>query len=290
MRVLAVINPGSGQAQPEAVEAAIRARFDDARVHVLSDGEDVEALVRSSDAESPDLVIASGGDGTVAGVANALSRPGTHLGIVPTGTANVLARELGIPLEVEPALDVIAAGHARPVDAMVVGDRLALCRIAFGLIGEVGQETTSEAKQRFRGLAYAWNALPRIIDSPERLFELKLDGRSLATRASCLIVTNVGLVGWGEMRWGPEVRADDGRIDVLAIHTSSITENLEVVWNALGGDVASAEGASHFSAARSVRVRSSAEVAVVADGEALPGGDVEIEVRPHALMVRAPHA
>lgn len=288
MNVLAIVNPGSGTAQPELVEAAIVERFGEVKIHRLQDGEDPGEVARAMSDPPLDLVIASGGDGTVSATARVVSRTRAQLAIIPSGTANVLAQELGIPLEISAACDIAAYGAVKTIDVMEVADRIALCRVAFGLIGEVGQGTTSAAKQRFRGLAYAWNALPRIFDSPERLFELEIDGRALATRASCIIVTNVGLVGWGDMRWGPQVVADDGRIDVLAIHTHTMSDNLRILWDAVSGDVAGSEDASHFRAQCVVRVKSAPDVAVVVDGEPVPAGDVEIRVCPRALQVRVP--
>jgi diacylglycerol kinase (ATP) len=289
MHVAAIVNPGSGTAAPDVVEAAIRERFGaDVQVHRLAEGDDPRALARAIVETPLDLVIASGGDGTVSAVASAVVGTPTQLAIVPSGTANVLARELGIPFEIEAACDVAAKGAIKTIDVMGLADGVAMCRVAFGIMGEVGQETTSAAKQRFRGLAYAWNALPRLIDCPARLFELEIDGRTLATRASAIIVTNVGLVGWGDMRWGPTVVADDGRLDVLAVHTRTMSENLRILWDAVSGDVAGSEDVSHFRASSVVKVKSSPDVAVVADGEPVPAGDVEIRVRPRSLQVRVP--
>lgn len=288
MRVLAIINPGSGTAEPGLVEAEIRRRHADAVVHHLRGRDDPAAVVRAIADPPLDLVIASGGDGTIGSVASAIQGTRTQIGIVPTGTANVLAHELRIPLDVAAACDVIAEGVALPIDVMALPDRISLCRVAFGLIGEIGQETTPAAKQRLHALAYVWNALPRVFNSPGMRFDMEIDGRAMTTVASCLIVTNVGLVGWGEMRWGPTVLANDGRIDVLAIHTQTMSENLRIVWDAVSGDVVGSCDVSHFRAERSVRVKTSPDVAIVADGEPVVAPDLEILVRPRSLAVRVP--
>ena len=71
------------------------------RIHEPGEGEDILAIVRGAVAQGFDTVVAAGGDGTVSAVANGLIGSGARLGIIPLGTANVLARELGIPIALD---------------------------------------------------------------------------------------------------------------------------------------------------------------------------------------------
>jgi len=107
-----------------------------------------------------DLVIAAGGDGTVSMVAERLHRLGREakgmaLAIVPTGTANILARELGIPSGLEEAVALaVARPQTRWIDGLTVGDRLILTQVGIGLDALMIRDTSREAQQRFKRLSY----------------------------------------------------------------------------------------------------------------------------------------
>src|SRR5947209_6403081 len=114
-RVVAILNPKSGSAAGDTIRQVLSGCFEEARsqldVHEIREGDDLGAVVRDRLARGVDLVIAAGGDGTVSAVANALVGSGTPMGIIPLGTANVLARELAIPLGPDDAARLLVGAH-----------------------------------------------------------------------------------------------------------------------------------------------------------------------------------
>ncbi len=288
-RPLAIVNPGSGRADVARVTEQLRARLPDVAVWETPGEGDLVGLVRAHiDATGPDVVVAVGGDGTVSAVATALTGRDVRLGIIPTGTANVLANELGIPMQLAAACDVVAAGGTRRIDAMHYAGRRCLCRIGVGTFGEVGQQTSAEAKKRAGGLAYVWNALPRAFDPRPRRFALEVDGRRVVLDAATVVVTNLAAVGFGQLRWGPNVRLDDGHADVFVIHAEGLGDGLSVLWNAIRDGASEAAEVSHLCARARVRIELEEDVATVADGEYLPGRVHEVRIEPAALDVLAP--
>ena len=104
-RAFVVLNPKSGSCTVADVREAIDEHLADVdvEIHEVAEGDDVRAIVRSAVDRGCDPIIAAGGDGTVSTVADVLVGTETHLVVFPLGTANVLARELGIPVDLEGA-------------------------------------------------------------------------------------------------------------------------------------------------------------------------------------------
>lgn len=289
-RVLGILNPRAGRADPGAVEQALRLRFPTLEVVLTPEDGDLVALVHGHlERLRPELVIVSGGDGTVSAVASATAGMHVRLGVVPSGTANVLARALGIPLVLDDACDVLAHGTPRPVDAMDLADgRRCLCRVAMGIFGEVGEGTPTAAKKLAGSLAYAAAAVPLLTRTERHRFELVVDDVAVCHEGSCVVVTNVAEIGGGGLRWSDEVELDDGRIDVFVVCGKTLPENLGVLWNALTGDAGASPEVVHLVAHRRVVISTHEELAVVADGESLRCRSLRIRCAAGALAVMGP--
>jgi diacylglycerol kinase (ATP) len=289
-RILGILNPLSGRADPGAVEQALRLRFPALEVVLPPEGSDLVALVHEHlERLRPELVVVSGGDGTISAVASATAGTPTRLGLVPSGTANVLARELGIPVALEDACDVLAHGTPRRVDAMDLGNgRRCLCRVAIGIFGEVADGAPPVAKKIVGNLAYAAAAVPLLTRTEPRRFELVVDGVAVTHEGSCVVVTNVAEIGASGLRWGDEVHLDDGRLDVFVVCSTTLPENLRVLWNALAGDAGASPDVVHLVADRHVEIVVEEELAVVADGEQLRGRALRIDCAAAALEVMGP--
>lgn len=286
---LAIINPASGNADPEQVVALLRERVPGLVPRHAPEGGDLVAFVREQLAAlRPELVVVSGGDGTISAVATAMDGAAIPLGIIPTGTANLLARELEIPLEPAAACDVVAGERTRAIDAMRIGSRRCLVRLAFGRLAEVGNRTTAEDKQSSQQLAYIASAIPTLF-APETLeLELELDGLTARTRGSSVVVTNIDTVGLLGLRWGDHVRPDDGLIDVMVVEASSAIDHLELLWSTLTGEGARSDVTQHLQAHCTITIRAREPFPAVADGEPIRGRCHQIHVEPRSVHVRVP--
>ena len=159
-----VLNPKSGHGDSAEARAALERHLGGAgvacRFHEPAEGDSLADRVREAVASGCDLVVAAGGDGTVSAVADALAGTETPLGIVPLGTANVLAGELGIPLDLEAAVRLLA-GDARP-DAGSTrwswAGKHYVTQVGVGLDAAMIRDTPGEHKRRFGRVAYLWTA------------------------------------------------------------------------------------------------------------------------------------
>lgn len=178
-------------------------------------------------AGSPDAVIVAGGDGTVRTVAEAVGDSGVPIAMLPTGTGNLLARNLGLPLnDLEASVAAAFAGTTRAVDVAVAElqdaegakrSHLFLVMAGIGLDAEMAQHTTAVAKRRLGWLAYVRPIARSVI--AHRLFRLdyRIDGGPVRpARAHTVIVGNCGTLT-GNMLLIPAAKVDDGLLDVVML-------------------------------------------------------------------------
>jgi YegS/Rv2252/BmrU family lipid kinase len=159
-RVLVIVNPAAGgwrrAGRLARLVAALRHRGCDVEVRHAepADGE-TERLAREA-APDVDVIVGAGGDGTLNAIANGIAGSATPFAVLPLGTANVLAREIGLPRQAERQAELIAAGTARPVWPGQVGDRLFLTTASSGFDARVVTTVNLRLKRRVGRLAFAW--------------------------------------------------------------------------------------------------------------------------------------
>jgi diacylglycerol kinase (ATP) len=177
-----------------------------------------------------DLIIAAGGDGTVSGVAAGLVNQQVPMAILPIGTGNALARELGIPLNLEEAIQLMVDDFdIRAIDGMWVKGWLSVLSVGIGITSMTMQETGREQKRRFGLLAYLWTGLLQLSGLSLNRFELEIDGKIKKVRASEVFISNSRVVGVKLLNLGPDVRPDDGMVEVCAVRARTAWDYLRVV-------------------------------------------------------------
>ena len=160
-RVLIIVNPAAGGLccswrRLDRVVAALRRRGCTVIARRTSpEGGDAERLARDAEPDF-DIIVAAGGDGTLNAVANGLAGGERALGVLPLGTVNVLAREIGLPRHTEALAELILAGAARPIWPGRVDGRLFLMMASSGFDAEIVAAVNPRLKRRFGRLAFAW--------------------------------------------------------------------------------------------------------------------------------------
>ncbi|GAA1725948.1 diacylglycerol/lipid kinase family protein [Brachybacterium phenoliresistens] len=259
-------------------------------------------------AAGADLVVAAGGDGTVRAVVETLARRGApaDMGVVPMGTGNLLARNLGIPLHDPAAAFALALdGSARPIDigwvevALEDGPR----RYAFASMTGIGvdahmiEQTDESLKKRIGWLAYIAAMGPAISASAPVDVDLLIDGRTaLRERAHTVMVGNVGIVQGG-LNLLPDASAEDGRLDLLILGENGVTGWVDTVRNLVWDNgvtrilTGREESVDSRTATRrpitTLEVRLSEERMFELDGEPIGRTrSLRFEVQPAALRLR----
>jgi YegS/Rv2252/BmrU family lipid kinase len=293
-QVFVVLNPLAGTSDAAAVRASLDKHLQPAGivydVYETTGEEDMSQVVHAALERGATIVVAAGGDGTVSEVANALVGSQAALAILPVGTANVLARELSIPIALDAAVALVAGQHRlRAIDAMQVGDRFFVLQIGIGLDSLMIRDTDRTAKRRFGQLAYLWTLVIRPLGYQPRRFTVVVDGERQRPRAAQVLIANGGALGLQFLRWGPDITTDDGRIDVCVISARTLIDYLGLLWHTLLGKQRRNRHVRYLQATRSVAVSADRPLPVQADGEIISQTPVKLTVIPHALRVVAPH-
>lgn len=243
-RALIVLNPAAGQESPERVRRllggafAVRGLAFDL-VETAGVG-DAERFAREAVGLGYRSVVAVGGDGTVAEVITGLAGSGTPLGIVPQGTGNQVAGNLGIPLSIEAAVEVVANGVATPIDVgQLANGRYFALMAGAGWDAEVMTTATRALKDRWGFGAYVYAGLLRGVAPPSSLFHLTADGVEMEVRAATIIVANVGQIVYNllpmQLRIGPGVSFHDGKLDVCIFAPRTLPDVAAVLWRVARG-------------------------------------------------------
>jgi YegS/Rv2252/BmrU family lipid kinase len=241
---------------------------------------------RSAVKAGVDLVLACGGDGTVTACAQGVTGTGVPLGIIPLGTGNLLARNVGLPMAVEEALAVATGEVQQAIDVGQVNGSLFVVMAGAGLDARMLSETSDRLKKRVGWLAYAIAAARHLADRPMRA-TVTVDGGPLRwVRGSALIVGNVGRLRGG-LPLLPDARPDDGLLDAVVLAAGGLPG-----WLAATGDIMLRRGTS-----RRVRRVQFTELRVTlereqpweADGEVMgTASTLTVTVRPGGLLLRLP--
>jgi YegS/Rv2252/BmrU family lipid kinase len=293
-RIFVVLNPMAGSCAAADVRQALERQLgEQIQTDIFETTgdqlEDIVAIVRAELANSPSVVVAAGGDGTISQVAEALIGTDTRLGIIPVGTANIFARELGIPLDLEAACALLdGQPHITHVDAMKVGEQYFVLQIGIGIDSLMIRDTDRQSKRRFGRAAYMWTAFTRLIGYQPMRFTIVADVKRMRPRASQVLIANGGVLGLPPFRWGPNIRPDDGKIDVCIVSARTALDYVGLIWHTLLGQQRRDRNVRYLTAERRIAVSADHPLPIQADGEIIGDTPIQIEVVPNALKVIVP--
>lgn len=252
------------------------------------EGCDLSEVIRR-DGPAADLIILGGGDGTInQGLAGLLDvqRP---LGVLPLGTANDLARTLGLPTDPLAACDIVLQGRQQRIDVGRVNERLFVNVASIGLAVEVTRQLSRAAKTRWGVLAYAWAAIRAILRGRPFAVEICCDGACRRSHTWQVAVGNGRSYGGG---WTihEKARIDDGLLDLCSLevrHSWDVLPLLPALRRGTLDPVASVRTLH----GRSIEVRTLHRIrSITADGELVGHTPAVFSVLPAALSIFVPPA
>lgn len=289
MKALVILKEDAGKNGHEAAADAVEREFAAAGVDfdlvVASKKDLVDDIIRDRIGEGFDLVVVGGGDGTVSRACCGLQGTSIPLAIIPIGTGNIVARELNIPIDVDGAIKVIIESHRTVrIDAMKIGKAVYVLSAGVGINAAVIARTTRKSKHRFGRLAYVVGVLRMLGFRPRRV-EVTVDGTLHRYRAVEVAVNNCGTLARAVYPRGPEIRVDDGRLDVWVLGMESPLEYLQYL---VGLILGRRKNALFLTARERVVISSPITMATQADGDIIGTTPLEVEVMPAALTVLVP--
>ncbi len=167
-----------------------------------------------------DTILAVGGDGTVNKVLPYLVGTNKNLGIIPCGTANLLAAKLGIN-NISKALKAIDKENVRKIDVMSINDKLSVLRCGIGYDADIIGKTPQSLKNKFGYFAYFITGIIFALRFKEREYKMLIDGEQRNINASCIIFANAANMYRNIVSLAHSSTLDDGLMDIFVLKTSN---------------------------------------------------------------------
>ncbi|MGI3899015.1 MAG: lipid kinase [Janthinobacterium lividum] len=286
-RALLIVNEHSrsGREAGDKAEALLTASgLTVLRGHTRS-REDVSHRIRESRGDV-DLVVVGGGDGTVSAAAQGIVDTGLSLGVLPLGTANDLARTLGLPSDLEAAAAVIGAGHTRRIDLGEVNGHPFFNVASLGFGVELTRALTSDAKKRWGPLGYAVAGLRVLRRLRPFHADIEIGGVRTRSHTVHLAVGNGRHYGGG-MTVSETARIDDGRLDVYSLEVTTAWKLLMLLPALRSGQTRDWSEIRTL-AGQEINVTTRRERSVNADGEIITRTPATFRILHDAVSVYVP--
>lgn len=271
-----------GGRDADIVEDVLSAYGIQCKLVQLRKGQDASAVIDQHHSEV-DRVVIGGGDGTLNAAARGLIAHDLPLGVIPMGTANDMARTLGLPTDIAAAAEVIARGHTRIIDLGDVNGFPFFNVASVGFSADLAQNLTREAKRKWGVLGYALTAIKVLWRNKPFRATLAYDGKEDYVRTVQVAVGNGHYYGGG-MKVAADARPDDMMLDVYSLEVNH--------WLELPAMLPLLRNGTHaaWPTVRGLRVaefelRTRKPMPVNADGEIVTQTPAVFKVRPKAVRV-----
>ena len=253
-------------------------------VFVIKKGESPKTVIKRAKKDDTRLIVVSGGDGTIEHVAHSMIGHGITLGLIPTGTRNNLALNLGIPNDIPKAVKLLRQGHVEKIDVGVArsgGESRPFLEVTtLGLLSDLYFVTDDI---QHGDLSKVGEFISKFVASIPFAAKIKLDGhRKVMTTAFMILVANMAYLG-ANIQIDPSVSYQDGKLDVFIFTELSKINLVSYALRSMAGDVQD-KALQHYRA-REITIDPQPSVATIADGFQLTDGRLSVKIKPRALRV-----
>ncbi len=285
------LNPASGLRFPVTELSALEAASREAGLEVISIGRGVEvsAIVREQIRQGRTLFVAAGGDGTINTVMQPLIHSETALGVIPIGSYNHFARDVGLPLDWRPALEVALSGSQRQVDVGRVNDRFFVNNVSIGLYPEMVAHREEHGRDVSRWKARLYAVIATLRKNPHVALNIEAEYLQEVVRTHVFVVSNNS---YDLSRMGieaPRNTLEAGRLSVYWLSDIPRIALMRFLAHYLAGRATTAPGFRSFRTTQ-VKVQSPKKrLRLGIDGEVYTmSPPLVITIMPKALTVKVP--
>jgi YegS/Rv2252/BmrU family lipid kinase len=283
-KILVILNPAARGERARSLRRAIQDLSAEAIVRETRKPGDAEALAERGVEQGFPIIVAAGGDGTVNEVVNGIGQADVSFGVLPVGTMNVFALELGIPGDLKKAWAVIEHGRTREIDLPMGNEEYFVQLAGVGLDAEVVRQTTPDFKKALGPVSYVVSLAQVVARKPPKLVAIDAEGREHSG--------SFVLVGNGRFYGGPwvlfrDAALDDGLLDVVVFKNQSHWDVMRYFQAIIFGNHHALPDVEYFQTAR-LRVAADEDVPVELDGEVAGFAPFEFGFAPRRLRVLAP--
>ena len=254
---------------------------------------DARKFAREAVEQHVSVVVAVGGDGTINEVIQELAGSDTALGVLPSGTVNVWARETGIPLDNRAAREILLHGRTRRIDLGQMEDRYFLLMAGIGFDGEVTRTVEKKSVKRFGVLGYFFVGTWLGLGYPSFRVTVQMGERTFRTNAIQIVIGNTQLYA-GAIKYTWQAKCDDGFLDVCILRKQNAFGRIAIAIDFLLRREQRRNWVQ-YETCKDIKIRTRRSVAIQVDGDS--AGDtrrhdfppVTFCVAPDALKVIVPH-
>jgi diacylglycerol kinase (ATP) len=283
---IVILNPTAGS--PEHVrswQGRAESLAGDCPVRVTSHSGEAETLARRAVEEGFARIVAAGGDGTVSQVANGLAGSNAILGVLPMGSVNVFAMELGLPLHnLQRCWDIIEDTNLRLVDMPSANEKYFVQLAGVGLDAQVVKETSLAFKRSFGPLSYLISAAQIAAREPPKLF---IESEHTSVEEGSFVLVGNGRLYGGPFPFFKQAVIDDGLFDVVVFKRLGYLEIIRYLQDVVFSADIKVPEIEYFQT-RQLRITSEQDVPLELDGELAGNCPVDFRIRKRALRVLAP--
>ncbi len=285
-----ILNPNAGTAaNKEAIDEAF-GRYPDVqhRLYNYEGSGDLETAAERALEEGADIIVAAGGDGTMNAVAGIAAHSGVPLGLLPMGTLNHLAKDLGVPLDINNAVSVICEGKTEKIDIGEVNGLYFVNNISLGFYPKAVR-----IRERLKNYITKWPALAVAVltvlfSLPYFRIRLEWQGGAKKIKAPLVFIGNNAYELSSE-HFGQRLALNRGSLWIAISKTRDVIENMKTVWAALRGSTAPSDKMETMELTEFTLRSRRHSFHIGMDGELVKvNNPLKVKIHPAALQVRTP--
>jgi YegS/Rv2252/BmrU family lipid kinase len=284
-RIHVVVNPASGKDGPiiNVLNRVFNRYGVDWDVSITRKYGDATEFAHQAATGGFDLVAGYGGDGTQHEIANGILGTGATMGVLPGGTGNGFANELGIPNTLQPAVEMLCTSHnRRKIDVAELEEGYFVQRLFTGI--EPEEQTSREDKDKYGTLAYLKRDINRLSEIKDIAYRLRIDDEEIDVMGHKCYVVNSAKAGTG-LSISTQFRVDDGLLDVFMLSRDRKSTNAAL---ARFLNLSTQDAGLYYWRGKEIHIDAETSQPVWTDGEYTGRTPVAIKVRPGMLTVAVP--
>ncbi len=285
MKNLIILNPASQHGKSlelkDSLEEILKRQGVDYVLHISKSTEDIKETVKRN-LDNFSSFISFGGDGTIHNLANILAGTGKSLGCIPMGSGNDIARNLGIPLDMEHAISIIKKGHVKKLDMGLINGKYYYLAVSGAGFDSVVNDLANNTRFPIKGPAkYTYAVYKTLITFRSKKFFIKFDGQEKTVDAMFMVVGNMASYGGG-MKITPQADPSDGIFDICIIDRMSKLHFIKTFPLVFEGQHTKDPFVEYFRAHK-IEIDSEYNFSVFADGEYICKLPAKYEIVPEAI-------
>ncbi|GMC04478.1 MULTISPECIES: diacylglycerol/lipid kinase family protein [Enterococcus] len=293
-KLLVFYNKSSGKDEGEKLakwfQQYAKNKQPDLEIQLTQTGPEIrdETLIEKAESFDADTLIIIGGDGTIHHIVKAFQKTieNYHIGLLPGGTVNNLARVLEIPLEKKAAADVILTAQTKAIDYGTVNDSVIISTLTVGLLADTAMRVSQEEKQKFGPWAFAKRFIKLVVQKRRYRLTIQTDDKKWEQKVQLLTVTMTNSVG-GYTNFDDLASPDDGKFHVTIIPKLNFFSYVFYLPRILRGKFYTVPGIDYYTTSE-LRLASEKKVGTRTDGETTDNLPIKMTVIPKGLVVYVP--